>query len=110
MKTIGILIMDRDHGERMIQIRPHWRGAGIAIHHPIAIVNGKPEFRPLRGYWRLTHIPTGLKIGACAGSLGKAKSFAMTWDAEFAALLPGQAMAPDRIEAWLKIVKEMQCG
>jgi hypothetical protein len=42
------------------------------------------------------------------GNLERAKGFARAWDAEFAALQSGQAMAPDRLEAWRKVVEEMK--
>lgn len=107
-RTVSIRLMTRDFGERVVQIRPHWRGEGIAIHKPLHVAeNGEATFDPVRGYWRLTHIPTGMSIGGCMGSLERAKGFARAWDAEFAALQPGQAMAPDRLEAWRKVVEEM---
>lgn len=108
MKMIGILIVDRDRRQHMVHIQPHWRGKGIAIHKPITLINGEPEFRPLHGYWRLTHISTGCGLGACFGNLARAKGFAMAWDAEFAALLPGQPLAPDRMEAWREVLEEMK--
>lgn len=107
-RTIPINLMTRLGGERTIQITPHWAGKGIAIHKPITLGdNGEPVFREVHGYWRLTHIPTGRALGACMGSLKRAKAFAKAWDAEFAALQPGQAMAPDRLEAWKQVVTEM---
>lgn len=108
-RTISIRLMTRDFGERVVRIRPHWRGEGIAIHKPLHVAeNGEATFDPVRGCWRLTHIPTALALGSCMGSLERAKSFARAWDAEFAALQPGQAMAPDRLEAWRKVVEEMK--
>ena len=109
-RTISIQMMTRAHGERTIQVKPHWAGKGIAIHKPINIDpdNGEVSFRQIQGYWRLTHIPTGLSMGAYMGSLDRAKGFAKAWDAEFAALKPGEAMAPDRLEAWGKVMEEMK--
>jgi hypothetical protein len=107
--TIPINLMTREWGERRIQITPHWAGKGIAIHKPITLNDdGQPVFRQVQGYWRLTHIPTGLAMGACMGSLDRAKGFAKAWDAEFAALQPGQALAPDRLKAWKAVVEEMR--
>ena len=107
-RTVSIRLMTRTRGERVIQIRPHWAGQGIAIHKPLHVAeNGKVTFDPVRGYWRLTHIPTALALGSCMGSLERAKNFARAWDAEFAALQSGQAMAPDRLDAWRKVVVEM---
>lgn len=108
-RTIPISLMTREWGERTIQIKPHWAGKGIAIHKPVTVDDdGEPMFRQVQGYWRLTHIPTGLAMGACMGSLDRAKGFAKAWDAEFAALQPGQALAPDRLEAWKAVVEEMR--
>ena len=114
---IHIQLMTRSFGERTIffdertiHIRPHWAGQGIAIHKPLHIdrVNGEVTFEQVQGLWKLTHIATGLAMGSCRGSLDRAKSFAKVWDAEFAALQPGEAMAPDRLQAWRKVVEEMQ--
>ena len=109
-RTVSIHLMTRDFGERVFRIRPHWAGQGIAIHKPLRIDpdNGEVSFQRIHGYWRLTHIPTALALGSCMGNLERAKSFARAWDAEFAALLSGQAMAPDRLEAWRKVVEEMK--
>jgi hypothetical protein len=108
-RTVSIRLMTRDFGERVVRIRPHWAGQGIAIHKPLHVAeNGEATFDPVRGYWRLTHIPTALALGSCMGSLERAKGFARAWDAEFAALQPGQTMAPDRREAWRKVVEEMK--
>lgn len=109
-RTIPIRLMTRDHGERVIQIKPNWAGNGIAIHKPITIdpEDGEVIFRQIHGYWTLTHINTGFRLGACMGSLERAKRFAKAWDAEFAALQPGEAMAPDRLQAWGKVVDEMK--
>jgi hypothetical protein len=107
-RTIPISLMTREWGERTVQIKPHWAGKGIAIHKSVTIDDdGHPAFRQVQGYWRLTHIPTGMGLGACMGSLDRAKGFARAWDAEFAALKPGQAMAPDRLEAWKQTTTEM---
>lgn len=109
-RTIPIRLMTRDHGERVIEIKPHWAGKGIAIHKPLHVDpdNGEVSFRQVQGYWRLTHIATGLSMGCCMGSLDRAKGFAKAWDAEFAALQSGEAMAPDRLEAWSQVVAEMK--
>ena len=108
-RTIPIR-MTTQHGERVIQITPHWAGQGIAIHKPLGVDSDTGEFyfTEVQGYWRLTHILTGMSIGSCMGSLDRAKTFAKAWDAEFAALQPGQAMAPDRLQAWRKVVEEMK--
>ena len=47
-------------------------------------------------------------MGCCMGSLDRAKSFAKAWDAEFTALKPGETMAPDRLQAWGKVMEEMK--
>lgn len=109
-RTIPIHMMTRAHGERVIQIKPHWAGKGIAIHKPITIdpKDGEVSFKQTQGYWRLTHIATGLSMGCCMGSLDRAKSFAKAWDDEFAALKPGETMAPDRLQAWGKVIEEMK--
>lgn len=108
-RTIPIRLMTA-HGERTMQIKPHWAGQGIAIHKPVSVDpdGGWVRFNQLQGYWRLTHIPTGLAMGCCMGSLDRAKSFAKAWDAEFAALQPGETMAPDRLQAWVKVTEEMK--
>lgn len=94
---------------RTVQIKPNWAGKGIAIHKPLTLdEDGQPLFRQVQGYWRLSHINTGLSLGACMGSLDRAKTVAREWDAEFAALQRGQAMAPDRLEAWKAVVEEMR--
>lgn len=109
-RTISIRLMTRAWGERTIQIKPHWAGKGIAIHKPISIDpdDGEVSFQQIQGYWRLTHIPTGMSLGSCMGSLDRAKGFAKAWDAEFAALKAGDAMAPDRLQAWGQVVEEMK--
>jgi hypothetical protein len=109
-RTVSIRLTTRTFGERVVRIMPHWAGQGIAIHKPLRIdpENGEATFDPVRGYWRLTHIPTALALGSCMGNLERAKGFARAWDAEFAALQPGQTMAPDRLEAWRKVVEEMK--
>ena len=108
-RTISIRLMTWTFGERLVRIRPHWAGQGIAIHKPLDVAeNGEVTFDPVRGYWRLTHIPTALALGSCMGSLERVKSFVRGWDAEFAALHSGQAMAPDRFEAWCRVVEEMK--
>ena len=109
-RTITIRLMSHAFGERTIQITPHWAGKGIAIHKPI-IVNpdhGPVRFKQIEGCWKLTHIPTGMAEGRCMGSLDRAKSFAEAWDAEFAELQPGETLAPDRLQAWGKVMKEME--
>lgn len=109
-RTISIRMTTRKHGERIIQIMPDWAGQGIAIHKPLGVDldSGECYVQEVHGYWRLTHIPTGLSLGCCLGSLDRATGFARQWDAEFAALQPGQAMAPDRLQAWGKVMEEMQ--
>ena len=115
-RTIPIHIMTRAHGERVIQIKPHWAGKGLAIHKPIFFdEQGEPQFDDVIGVWRLSHVGTGLAIGPCMGSLDRAKGFAREWDAEFAALRPGDAtapllstMAPDRVEALKAALDEMK--
>lgn len=93
---------------RTVQIKPHWAGKGIAIHKSIHVdKDGQVSFRPIQGYWLLTHIPTGMSLGCCMGSLDRAKGCAKAWDAEFAALRPGEAMAPDRLQAWGRVLAEM---
>ena len=108
-RTIPIRLMTRAHGERTIRVVPHWAGQGIAIHKPIRVdpENGEVSFQQIQGYWRLTHIPTGMSLGSCMGSLDRAKGFAKVWDAEFAALKPGQPMASDRLQAWGRVREEM---
>lgn len=100
----------RDHGERRIKITPAWAGKGIAIHKPIGFdpETCEPYFREVQGLWNLTHINTGLAMGSCHGNLDRAKGFARQWDADFAALQSGQAMAPDRLQAWAAVVQEMK--
>ena len=109
-RTIPIRLMSRQWGERTIQIKPHWAGNGIAIHKPLSVDPETREvtFQQIQGYWCLTHIPSGLAMGGCMGSLYRAKGFAKAWDAEFAALQEGQKMPPDRMEAWSKVVEEMK--
>lgn len=109
-RTIPIRLTTRAWGERTITIKPHWAGKGIAIHKPVIVDpdDGEVRFQQIQGYWRLTHIPTGLSLGTCMGSLDRAKGFAREWDAEFAALQPGQTMAPDRLQAWGQVVEEMK--
>lgn len=95
---------------RTITIKPHWAGQGIAIHKPIHVdpEDGEVSFQQIQGLWNLTHIPTGMSLGCCMGSLDRAKSFAKVWDVEFAALRPGEAMAPDCLRAWGKVMEEMK--
>ena len=109
-RTIPITLQVRGKGVRTIQVKPHWAGQGIAIHKPISVdpEDGEVRFQQIQGYWRLTHIPTGMSLGCCMGSLDRAKGFAKAWDAEFAALRPGQTMAPDRLQAWGKVMEEMK--
>ena len=109
-RIILIRMATREHGERSIQIKPHWAGQGIAVHKPLRVDpdSGEVFLTTAHGYWRLTHIPTGLSLGSCMGSLDRAKGFAKEWDAEFAALQPGQALAPDRLQAWGQVVEEMK--
>lgn len=104
------LRFQRPYGEQRITITPAWAGKGIAIHKPIAFDpdDGEPYFQQIQGLWRLSHINTGLALGACMGSLERAKGFARAWDAELAALQPGQAMAADRLQAWAAVAEEMR--
>ena len=103
-------------GEKRVTITPAWAGKGIAIHKPILFdEDGEPQFDDAIGLWRLSHIGTGMAIGSCMGSLDRAKGFAREWDAEFAALQPGDAtapllstMAPDRVEALKAALDEMK--
>lgn len=109
-RTVELRFQNQDRGEKRISITPAWAGNGIAIHKPISFDpgDGLPYFQEAHGLWRLTHINTGLSMGSCFGSLDRAKSFARQWDAEFAALQPGQAMAPDRLQAWAAVMEEMK--
>ena len=74
---------------------------------PIGFEDGEPYFKQIQGLWSLSHINTGLALGDCFGSLDRAKGFARAWDAEFAALLDGTAIAPERLEAWKAVRQEM---
>ena len=86
-RTIPIHVMTRAHGERVIQIKPHWAGKGLAIHKPLFIDgDGEPGFREERGVWYFTHIHTGLLSGMFTGSLDRAKAFARQWDEAWAAV------------------------
>lgn len=109
-RTVELRFQVRNYGEKRIKITPAWAGRGIAIHKPIAFDpdTREPYFQEIQGLWNLTHIPTGLAMGACFGSLDRAKGFARAWDAEFAALQPGEAMAPERLEAWKAVADEMK--
>ena len=95
---------------RTIQIQPRWAGQGIAIHKPLTLdpITREPYLQSATGVWCLTHINTGLSLGRCYGSFDRALAFARPWDAEFAALQRGQAMAPDRLRAWAEVVKAMR--
>ena len=104
-------------GEKRITITPAWAGKGIAIHKPIRFDSddGQFYFKGIQGLWNFTHINTGMAMGSCMGSLDRAKGFAREWDAEFAALQPGDAtapllstMAPDRVEALKAALDEMK--
>jgi hypothetical protein len=109
-RTVELRFQVRDRGEQRIKITPAWAGKGIAIHKPISFdsEDGQPYFQQVQGLWRLSHINTGLSLGSCMGSLDRAKGFAREWDAEFAALQAGEAMAPERLEAWKAVVEEMR--
>ena len=109
-RTVELRFEVRDRGEQRIKITPAWAGKGIAIHKPISFdsEDGQPYFQQVHGLWRLSHINTGLSLGSCMGSLDRAKGFAREWDAEFAALQTGEAMAPERLEAWKAVVEEMR--
>ncbi len=109
-RMIPLTMQVRGKGVQTIHIKPHWAGKGIAIHKPLSVdpKDGELRFQQIQGYWRLTHIATGPSMGCCMGSLDRAKSFAKAWDAEFAALRPGETMAPDRLEAWGKVMAEMK--
>lgn len=108
-RTILISLQKRTV-RRTVRIRPNWAGEGIAIHKPIEVdpETGSVGFQQIRGLWNLTHIPTGMAMGSCMGSLDRAKGFAQEWDATFAALKPGEKMAPDRLQAWGKVIEEMK--
>lgn len=110
MKRTISIHMTTSTGERRVEIKPHWAGQGIAVHKPVQfnLQTGEPMFRDVRGYWRLTHIPTGMSLGCCMGSLDRAISAAREWDAEFAALQPGAVMPPDRIAAWARVVEDLR--
>jgi hypothetical protein len=109
-RTVELCFQFRDRGKQRIKITPAWAGKGIAIHKPIAFHpdTSEPYFQEIQGLWNLTHVNTGLAMGSCYGSLDRAKGFARAWDAEFAALQPGEAMAPDRLQAWAAVVEEMK--
>jgi hypothetical protein len=109
-RTVELCFQVRNRGMQRVKITPAWAGKGIAIHKPIAFDpdTREPYFQEIQGLWNLTHIATGLAMGACIGSLDRAKGFARQWDAEFAALQPGQAMAPDRLQAWRAVMQEMK--
>lgn len=109
-RTVELCFQVRNRGVQRVKITPAWAGKGIAIHKPIAFDpdTREPYFQEIQGLWNLTHIATGMAMGACMGSLDRAKGFARQWDAEFAALQPGQAMAPDRLQAWAAVVEEMK--
>ena len=95
---------------KTVHITPRWAGKGIAIHKPLSldVITGDPYFQEAPGVWCLTHIHTGMSIGRCHGNLNRAMAYARPWDAEFAALQPGQAMAPDRLKAWAAVAQEMR--
>ncbi len=107
-RTVELRFQIRDRGEQRIKITPAWAGKGIAIHKPIGFEDGEPYFKEIQGLWNMTHINTGLAMGSCMGSLDRAKGFARAWDAEFAALQPGEAMAPERLQAWKVVADEMR--
>ena len=108
-RTVNLRYHFRKEGQRIITITPAWAGKGIAIHKPIWWdEHGHPQFDDAVGLWRLTHINSGLSMGSCRGSLDRVKRFAKEWDAEFAALKDGQAMAPKRIRAWRAAMREME--
>jgi hypothetical protein len=109
-RTVELCFQVRNRGMQRVKITPAWAGKGIAIHKPIAFDpdTREPYFQEIQGLWNLTHIATGMAMGACIGSLDRAKGFARQWDAEFAALQPGEAMAPDRLQAWAAVVEEMK--
>ena len=106
-RTVQLRFQIRDRGEQTITITPAWAGKGIAIHKPIGFEDGEPYFQQIQGVWKLSHINTGLSLGSCMGNLARAKSFAREWDAEFAALQAGEAMARDRKQAWGAVRIEM---
>ena len=109
-RTVELRFQVRDHGEKRITITPAWAGRGIAIHKPIGFDPDTlvPYFREVQGLWNLTHIHTGLALGSCHGNLDRAKGFARQWDAEFAALQPGEVMPQERQQAWAAVVQEMR--
>jgi hypothetical protein len=109
-RPVTLKFQVRNCGEKQITITPAWTGKGIAIHKPIGFhgETNEPYFEEIQGLWNFTHINTGMAMGSCMGSLDRAKGFAREWDAEFAALQDGEAMAPDRLQAWATVVQEMK--
>jgi hypothetical protein len=109
-RFIELRFQVRDHGEKRIKITPAWAGKGIAIHKPIAFDpdTREPYFQEVQGLWRLSHINSGLALGACMGSLDRAKSFAREWDLEFAVPDPKAVMAPSRLKEWAAVMEEMK--
>ena len=87
-RTIPIRLMTRDHGERVIEIKPHWAGKGLALHKPVSMApeTGEPAFHHTQGLWVVTHIHTGMSTGHFMGSLDRAKAFARQWDEAWAAV------------------------
>jgi hypothetical protein len=108
-RTVELRFQVRDHGEKRIKITPAWAGKGIAIHKPIASDpdTREPYFQEIQGLWRLSHINSGLALGACMGSLDRAKSFARAWDQTFADLQEGQRLPADVMADWAECLKEM---
>ena len=106
-RTVQLRFQVRDRGERTVKITPAWVGEGIAIHKPISFDDGEPYFEEIVGVWCLSHIPTGLALSRCMGSLDRAKSYARAWDETFAGLAQGQKLSDDLMADWCKCRKEM---
>lgn len=88
-RMIPIKLAVRGHGQRIVLIKPHWAGKGIAIHKPVIIDgNDQPGFQcNCPGIWTLTHIHTGMGAGTFHGTLRNAIAFARQWDEAFAAVI-----------------------
>jgi len=109
-RTVELCFQVRNRGVQRVKITPAWAGKGIAIHKPIAFDpdTREPYFQEIQGLWNLTHIATGMAMGACIGSLDRAKGFAREWDLEFAVPDPKAVMAPSRLKEWAAVMQEMK--